>query len=91
MRCEAKDGDQRGDETAPARSRAPRTVRPKKIGAGRMKSMPRQASGPIGSPFDAQRLDEDDNAEQSQQDRQHQREIAPGPCATPCRARATRD
>ena len=29
---------------------SPRTVSPKKIGAGRMKAMPRQAIGPIGSP-----------------------------------------
>ena len=49
MRCEAKaaiSAVKNSDGTKPS----PRTVSPKKIGAGRMKNRPRQAIGPIGSP-----------------------------------------
>ncbi|MNF04943.1 hypothetical protein D3C80_2045670 [compost metagenome] len=49
IRIEAKEAMRQvrnSDGTKPR----PRTVRPKNIGAGRIKNRPRQAIGPIGSP-----------------------------------------
>jgi hypothetical protein len=54
----------------------PRTVRPKKIGAGRMKIRPAPGKGPDPFAPVMDRTDKDRQPKQDQEARQHQREIA---------------
>ena len=55
---------------------SPRTVNPKKIGAGRMNSIPRHAIGPTGSPATRVAWMNDNEAEQNENDRKNEGEIA---------------